>query len=122
MSQREKIQTSLDAYHSLNAKELNETYKQILSALSVLGEADFETIAAYLKCNPSKIWKRMSELHKMELIYRPGNKRMLKSGRNGFTWMLCNPYKTEQPIHNCNPEKSTDKEQKKLSRTQAELF
>ncbi len=39
----------------------------------------------------------MSELERMELVYRPGNKRLLKSNRNGFTWMLRNPEKTEQP-------------------------
>lgn len=93
---RKNPETSIDAYKSLDPQQLNETYRQILSALDSLGEGSFEDIAAFLKEPPAKIWKRLGELGKMELIYRPGNKRMLKSGRMGFTWMRTNPSKTEQ--------------------------
>ena len=103
MSERKNPETSNEAYRSLKVSELNETYRLILSALSVLGEGTFEDISAYLKVDKSRIWKRMSELERMQLVYRPGNKRLLKSGRNGFTWCLTsnslpkteegNPYK-----------------------------
>ena len=81
-------ETSREAYKSLDPNKLNQTYRDILFALSKLGEGTYEDVSCFLKCNPSKVWKRLSELHKAELIYRPGNKRLLRSGRNGFTWML----------------------------------
>lgn len=89
-------ETSIDAFKSLDPRELNETYRQILHALDEIGEGTFEDIAAFLRLSPAKVWKRMSELAKMELIYRPGNKKKLKSGRSGFTWMKISPSKTEE--------------------------
>jgi len=93
---RKMPETSIDAYRSLDPRELNETYRHILHALDEIGEGTFEDIAAFLKLNPSRIWKRMSELAKMELIYRPGNKKVLKSGRSGFTWMKTSPSRTKE--------------------------
>lgn len=92
---RQNPETSNEAYRSLDPRQLNDTYRQILSALDAIGRGTFEDVAAWLKCNPSKIWKRMSELSKMELIYRPGTKKVLKSGRQGYEWMRTNPSKTE---------------------------
>ena len=91
-------ETSKEAYRSLRAEELRETYRKILSALSQLGQGTTEEIAAFLKMPHDRIWKRMSELERMELVYKPGTKRMMKSGRNGFTWMLRNPEKTENKL------------------------
>lgn len=87
---RNNPSTSTEAYHSLVPAEMQEIYRLILSALSVLNEATFEEIAAHMRVDKSRVWKRLSELDRMELIYRPGNKRPLKSGRSGFTWMLRN--------------------------------
>lgn len=87
---RKNPQTSIDAYRSLTIEELNDTYKRILSSLAALGEGTFEDIAAHAKLDKSRVWKRMSELERMELVYRPGTKKLLKSGRSGFTWSLTN--------------------------------
>ncbi len=81
-------ETSLEAYRSIDIKTLSEIYHDILKSLGILGEATFEEISANLRIDKSRVWKRMSELERMELVYRPGNKRLLKSGRNGYTWML----------------------------------
>jgi predicted transcriptional regulator len=89
-------ETSIESYRSLDPRQLNETYRQILYALDEIGEGTFEDIASFLKCNAGKIWKRMSELGKMELAYRPGNKRKLKSGKMGFTWMKTSPSRTKE--------------------------
>lgn len=88
MTERKNPETSLEAYRSLTIDQLNDTYKEIIKALQAIGEGTFEDIAAHLKCDKSKIWKRMSELERMEVVYKPGNKRVLKSGRSGFTYML----------------------------------
>lgn len=88
MSNRKQPETSLEAYRSLDLKELNETYRDILKSLGELGEGTFEEIAAHMKVDKSRVWKRMSELEKMELVYRPGKKKLLKSNRNGYVWVL----------------------------------
>lgn len=91
-------ETSKEAYRSLVPAELNEIYRQILKGLSEINEATFEELAAHIKVDKSRVWKRMSELERMELVYRPGNKRLLKSGRNGFTWMLRNSPRTDKEL------------------------
>jgi hypothetical protein len=88
MKKKQLPQTSKDAYASLDPSKLREIYKRILYALSQLGEATTEECAAYLKVDHVKLWKRYSELHTMGLIYRPGTKKLLKSGRSGFCWSL----------------------------------
>jgi hypothetical protein len=88
MKKKQIPDTSKEAYQSLDPSKLRETYKSILYALSQLGEATTEECAAFLKIDHERLWKRYSELANMGLIYRPGNKRLLRSGRNGFTWRL----------------------------------
>lgn len=83
------IETSIAAFKSLQSKEMEQTYIGILSALKTIKEGSFEDIAKSMKCSPSKVWRRMSELdRKYMLVYRPGGKRTLKSGRDGFLWAL----------------------------------
>lgn len=88
MTKRKNPETSKAAYKSLDPDHLNDTYKNILWALGELGEGHFEDIAKKCGVNASTIWKRLSELAAAGLIYRPGNKKKLKSGREGYTWML----------------------------------
>lgn len=91
MSKRKLPETSQDAYRSLKVAKVRETYQKILFALAVIKEGTFEDIANEMKVEPDIVWKRLSELHDAGKIYRPGNKRPLKSGRMGYTWMLINP-------------------------------
>ena len=88
MGKRKIADTSRAAYESLTPDKLRDDYKKIMSALSVIEEGTSEQIAAKLKCKPDKIWKRLSEMVKMEVIIKPGNKRPLKSGCNGYTYVL----------------------------------
>lgn len=88
MSKHKVQSTSKAAYDSLTPDKLREDYKKIMTALSALGEGTSEQIAARLKCKPDKVWKRLDELKKMEILYKPGNRRPLKSGCMGFTWSL----------------------------------
>lgn len=88
MGKRKLPQTSLDAHKSLDPAKLSETYRKILFALGNIGSGTFEDIAAFLKVDKSIIWKRLSEMAALNLIYRPGTKKILKSGRMGYTWMI----------------------------------
>lgn len=88
MPKRKNPDTSKEAYNSLDPSQLAEIYQKILYALSQIGEGTFEDIAQALRIEKSRVWKRLSELSKADLIYRPGNKKPLKSGRLGYTWRL----------------------------------
>lgn len=81
-------QTSIDAFRSLDPAKLSDTYKKILLALSAIGSGTFEDIAKKMKVDKSVVWKRLSELERANVIYRPGTKKTLKSGRSGFVWMI----------------------------------
>ena len=80
--------TSREAYQSLDPSKLRETYRQILYAISQIGESTSQEIAAFLKMDHQKIWKRMVDLERMELVYKPGTKKPLKSGRMGYCYQL----------------------------------
>lgn len=85
-------QTSIDAYRSLDPANINETYKKIVSALVVIKSGTFEDIAKHLKVEKSVVWKRLGEMEKMKLLQRPGKKKKLKSGREGYVWEINNEY------------------------------
>jgi DNA-binding Lrp family transcriptional regulator len=80
--------TSIEAYQSLNLQDMRQVYAKILSALAVIGEGTFEDIAKQAKMDKDKIWKRLSELARDKKIHRPGNRKVLSSGRQGYTWVL----------------------------------
>lgn len=88
MTKRKVIETSQAAYQSLQPEHLAEIYRKILGSLAVLGEATTQEVAAHMRIDHAKVWKRFAELREMNLVYRPGNKRPLKSGRSGYTYML----------------------------------
>lgn len=88
MNRKKLPQTSIDAKKSLKQSELAKIYVAIVLALSIIGEGTMEEIAAAAKIEKSRVWKRLSEMNEAGIIYRPGNRRPLKSGRTGYTWML----------------------------------
>lgn len=88
MSKRNVPQTSKDAHASLKQTEIREMYKRILEALRLIKEGHMEDIAAACKVKPEKVWKRLSEMNEMGLIYRPGNRKKLSSGCSGYTWRI----------------------------------
>lgn len=81
-------ETSLAAYRSLDPTKLSETKRQILYALSQLFVATHEEVAAFMKVDRSVVWKRMSELERDGMIFKPGIKKALRSGRAGFCYQL----------------------------------
>lgn len=103
MPKRKNPETSIDAYKSLQPDQLKEIYQKIIEALKVLGTASTEQIADYTTLPHPKIHKRVSEMEKLEIIYRPGNRVATKSGRTAYVWCLCN-----QPITD-NQQKVTEK-------------
>ena len=90
--------TSIDAYKSLQPEQIGQTYQLIVNALTVLKAAHSEDIAAFLKMDHSKIWKRLSELGTAGLIYKPGAKKKMKSGRAAYVWALVRPLQSTAKI------------------------
>lgn len=88
---RSNPSTSIEAYKALQPEQLRQTYKDILFALSQLGEATTAEMATALKVPHDKIWKRVSEMVRLELIYRPGTQRLMPGGKLGYTWKLTTP-------------------------------
>jgi predicted transcriptional regulator len=88
MAKRNLPQTSKDAYANLKPEQLREVYKKIIEALKILGTASTEQIASYLTMEHAKIHKRVSEMERMQMIYRPGNRVTTKSGCTAFVWCL----------------------------------
>jgi predicted ArsR family transcriptional regulator len=120
---RNNPSTSNEAYRQLKAERVRETYKQILFALSIIKEGTFEDIARQIGCKPDVIWKRLSELANDGKIYRPGNKRPLKSGRNGYTWMLITPGIAPAKIVEMSmPGTTVQDYSKKITSIQQDLF
>lgn len=92
MKKSKPPQTSIDAYRSLDPAKINEIYKKIVGALAVIKSGTFEDIAKQLKVEKSIVWKRLGEMEKMKLLHRPGTKKKLKSGREGYVWEISHEY------------------------------
>jgi predicted ArsR family transcriptional regulator len=80
--------TSKAAYDSLKPEMLREDYRLILFALKNIKEGTSQEISASLKLPDDKIRKRLSELAKMGLIYKPGHTHVTKSGNKAYVWRL----------------------------------
>lgn len=78
--------TSREAFASLDPNKISQIKKDIVMALRINGPETYEGIARFLKKDPQKIWKRMSECHRDGLIERTGERRKMASGREGFIW------------------------------------
>lgn len=123
MPKRKPVETSLEAYRALQPEQLRQTYKDILFALSQLGEATSAEIAKALHVKHEKIWKRPSELSRMGLIYRPGTKRPMPGGKLGYTWKLTQPGQSIEPvIEKSLPGESVADFSRKLIPQQQQLF
>src|SRR4051812_29735498 len=86
MPKRKSIETSLEAYRSLDPIRLSQLQQDIVRAVTALGEANYEAIASFLMLKPEKVWKRLSETERKGLIYKPGNKIFTKNGCWSYTY------------------------------------
>lgn len=120
MSKRQLPDTSHDAYASVKHM-ITPHHQKILDSLKILGKGSAEQIAFHLKMDHSQINRRVSEMERLELIYKPGLKVATKTGRNAYVWQICgsdgNPIiKTERSL----PGKGISDYSKKL--IQPDLF
>ena len=82
-------ETSHEAHESMTDDILSNHHKQIIEALKNLKKATAEEIAIYLNWDDkNRSARRMSELERQQIIYKPGEKRKTKYGRNAFVYSL----------------------------------
>jgi predicted transcriptional regulator len=86
--------TSHEAYKMATPEMLSEHHSKIILALQVLGRATSEEIAAYLNWEDrNRAARRMSELEANSIVFKPGEKRKTKYGRNAYVYQLINKEK-----------------------------
>jgi len=86
MPKHKIVETSVEAFHSLNPEQLVGLRKKILNTLIAIGSGHYEDIAMAANITSSQCWKRLSELEKFKMIHRTGERKMLSSKRMGFVW------------------------------------
>lgn len=80
--------TSLEAYKAVSLEMLTNHHKCILVALKVMGSGTFEQIAVAVAMEKHQIGRRVSELERMGVIYKPGEKCLTSSNRYAFVYKL----------------------------------
>jgi predicted transcriptional regulator len=82
-------ETSHEAHESMTNELLSKHQSQIIDALKNLKKATSEEIAIYLNWDDkNRSARRMSELERNQIVYKPGEKRKTKYGRNAFVYEL----------------------------------
>lgn len=82
-------ETSHEAHQSMTKQLLSNHHLKIIDALKVLKVATAEEIAIYLDWDDkNRSARRMSELEREQIIYKPGEKRKTRYGRNAFVYSL----------------------------------
>ena len=89
--------TSLEAYRMMTGELLSEHHQKIVDALSVLKRATAEEIAAHIGWDDrNRAARRMSELEREQIVFKPGEKRKTKYGRNSYVYELTHKPKVEK--------------------------
>lgn len=100
-----KPDTSLSAYKMLTHEMINSHHGKIIGALKKMGAASYEEIANYTGMDKHQIGRRLSELERMEVVYKPGSKKPTKSGRMAYCYCLIGTgAKTENEIREAKPQ------------------
>lgn len=86
---RKNQETSIDAWKSLSKEQISETQQSIVFALKNMAQGGTShMIAAVLKKPEEKIRKRLSELERLGLIFKPGHCLNSPSGRACYVWQI----------------------------------
>lgn len=89
MTAKKLPETSLEAYKQVTPEMLSEHHRKIVSALQVLGSSTYEGIANHVNLDRHQVGRRLSELERMQIVYKPGQKKPTKSGRMAYCYSLC---------------------------------
>jgi predicted ArsR family transcriptional regulator len=90
--------TSLEAWRSITKEQLSEHHAKILCALRDLKSASAEQLSTHTNLTHHQVNRRMSELERLELIYRTGAKVATRTGRSASCWSLRNPSEAPKKV------------------------
>lgn len=81
--------TSHEAHKMMTDEVLSKHHQQIIDALKILKKATYEEIANFLDWDDkNRASRRLAELERNQVIYKPGEKRKTKYGRNAYVYAL----------------------------------
>ena len=86
--QKKQPKTSLEAYKSVSIEMLNTHYAKIIKTLQVLGTGTYQDISNYNGMESHAVARRLAELERLEIVWKPGAKKNTKSGRQAFIYQL----------------------------------
>ena len=90
MNTRHLPDTSHEAFEKVPQEMRSEHYKKIISGLEKLKTATYEELASVLTLDKAQVGRRLCELERMDLVYKPGIKKATRSGRSAFCYQLRN--------------------------------
>jgi predicted transcriptional regulator len=119
--ERNNPTTSLEAYRQVNSEMLVNHHGKIISALkSAKNGLMYEQIAAQIKMDKHQVGRRLSELERIGVVYKPGEKRNTSTNRQAFVYKLVeNGEVSAQPERMMKGESVSDISRKLI---QPELF
>ena len=82
-------QNSIDAHESIKPSKEN-LHTKIKSALKVIEKGTFREIAKQANLQDMQVWKRLSEMERMNIISNVSDKICAVSGRRVSVWTLTN--------------------------------
>ena len=82
-------QTSILAHESIKPSK-ESLYIKIKTALKVIEKVTFREIAKQANLQDMQVWKRLSEMERMNIISNVSDKRCAVSGRKCSVWILNN--------------------------------
>lgn len=86
MKNKKIAATSREAYESLNPVKVHQTHINIVKALESLGSGNYEAIAARMEVPEQRVWKRLSECVRSNLIHNTGTTTLTKNGCKSYVF------------------------------------
>jgi hypothetical protein len=86
---RNNPDTSTKAYYSIKNEARENHQSKIIEALKFLGSATYEEISSFLKWDDkNRAARRLAELERLQIVFKPGEKKKTKSGRDAYVYKL----------------------------------
>lgn len=86
---RNNPKTSFAAYESVKKEVISNHQSKIIEAISIIKSGTYEEIAIFLKWDDkNRAARRLSELERLQKVYKTGEKRKTKSGRDAYVYRL----------------------------------
>lgn len=115
MTTRKNPSTSLAANKKADETGLKQHHQQkIINALQKIGSANYEQIASFTGMDRHAVGRRLSELERAQIVYKPGLKSPTKSGRDAFVYCLVGVSRSTNDMVNDMIQNATPPDKKEL--------